>query len=350
MPIIPNLMERTYMLRLNRGPGPMLDLFSGISLEAAMLAVDLDVFEELTERPATPAELATRLDMETRGLEALLRFLSRAGYVSEQNGRYSVTTMTEKWLMERSEESYARYFRFWQEVLGPFWREHAHTAIRDGRPPQTVYEWLDDHPELWPIAQDAFELTAELIGEEVAESVAVPESGTVLDVGGGHALYSIAICERYPTASATIIDAPEMEGIAQSNVSTADVQDHISFKPGDYEADPFEATYDTALLFNIIHGNDEATNRTLLKDLAAAVRPGGQLAILDQFSDEARASIANTGTRFLDMTYLVSLGGRTYHTDTVSEWLSEAGFSLEDSVEFSDRNMTLLLADRTESS
>ena len=38
MPVIPSLMERTYMLRLNRGPGPMLDLFNGMALEAAMTA------------------------------------------------------------------------------------------------------------------------------------------------------------------------------------------------------------------------------------------------------------------------------------------------------------------------
>lgn len=37
-------------------------------------------------------------------------------------------------------------------------------------------------------------------------------------------------------------------------------------------------------------------------------------------------------------------------TDTISEWLSDAGFSLEDSVKYTDRNMTLRLADRTETS
>lgn len=347
MPIIPNLMERTYMLRLNRGPAPMLDLFNGLALEAAMLAVDLGVFEELSEEPGTTEELATRMEMEEGGLETLLAFLSRAGYVSEQDGSYTITAMTEKWLLERSELSYARYFRFWQAVLYPFWREHAEAAIRDGKPPQTVYEWLDEKPDLWPIAQDAFELTAELLGDDIASAVTVPDAGDVLDVGGGHGLYSVAICERHPSATATVLDASEMEEIARANVVAAGVEDQIAFKAGDYSSDSFDATYDTALLFNIVHGNDRPTNQQLIENLADVVRPGGQLAILDQFSDEARASIANTGSRFLDLTYHVSLGGRTYHTDTVAEWLAEAGFSLAESIEFSDRNMTLLLADHT---
>lgn len=345
MPVIPNLMERTYMLRLNRGPGPMLDLFGGMSLEAAMLALDLGVFAALDDEAATPAQLADRLDADETGIRTLLGFLEHTGYVTERNGRYSLTAMTETWLLESADTSYARYFRFWQEVLYPFWREHAADAIREGEPPLSVYEWLDDHPDLWPTAQAAFELTAELIGDDIAARLDVPDGGTVLDVGGGHGLYSIAVCDRYPSVSATVFDDSGIQPMAEENVTASGLEDRISFEPGDYETDTFEGIYDIALVFNVVHGNDQETNRLLFEKIANAVRPGGQLAILDQFGDDTRASIVNTGTRFLDLTYLVSLGGRTYHTDTVSEWL-DGSFQCTNRHEFTDRNMTLLIAER----
>jgi len=254
--------------------------------------------------------------------------------------------MTETWLLESAETSYARYFQFWQEVLYPFWREHAVDAIREGEPPVSVYEWLDDHPDLWPTAQAAFELTAELIGDDIAARLDVPDGGSVLDVGGGHGLYSIAVCDRYPSVSATVLDDPAVRDIAERNVAAVGLDDRMGFEDGDYETDTFESTYDAALVFNVSHGNDRETNRALFDTLADAVAPGGQLAVLDQFGDEERASIANTGTRFLDLTYLVSLGGRTYHTDSVFNWLDEAGFRRTGRHDFTDPNMTLLLAER----
>lgn len=183
MPVIPNLMEQMYMLRLNRGPGPMLDLFAGMSHETAMIGLDLGVFKALNEEPATPAELADRLSAGKTGLETMLSFLAYTGYVTERSGTYRLTTMTETWLLESAETSYARYFRFWQEVLYPFWQEHAADAIRNGEPSVSVYEWLDDCPDRWPIAQSAFELTAVLLGDEIAATLNIPKDVSVLDVG-----------------------------------------------------------------------------------------------------------------------------------------------------------------------
>jgi hypothetical protein len=346
MPVIPNLMERLYMLRLNRGPGPMLDLFNGMGLEAALLAQDLEVFAALEGDPASVDELAGRVDASEEGLAVLLAFLADAGYVARDGERYELTTMTGTWLLASAETSYARYFRFWQEVLYPFWREHARAAIRDGEPPESVYDWLDDRPELWPVAQSAFELTAELIGDDVAERLDLPDYGRLLDVGGGHALYSAACCERYPGLTATVFDDPAVEGVARENLAAAGLEDRVAFRAGDYETDPLGEGYDGALVFNVVHGNDRATNRALFESLAEAVAPGGTLAILDQFGDETGPSIADTGTHFLDLTYLVSLGGRTYDTGTVRDWLADASFRLDGRHEVGDRNMTLLLAER----
>lgn len=345
MPVIPNVLERTYMLRLNRGPGPMLDLFGGMSLEAALLGLDLGVFAVLEDGPASAEYIVKHLDIDETGLETLLRFLARSGYVYESDGRFALTPMSERWLLEDSEDSYARYFRFWRDVLYPYWREHAEESIRTGRPAMSVYDWLDEHPDRWPIAQAAFESTAEQLGDDIAEFLDVPKEGSVLDVGGGHALYSIALCDRYPTALATVIDTPAMAEIARENVEAALLDDRITFEATDFETESINGEYDLILAFNIVHGNDPETNQELMATLSDALAPDGRLAILDQFGDDSRATISNTGTRFLDLTYFVSLGGRTYHTDTVRSWLQEVGMEETGRQDFTDRNMTLVVAE-----
>lgn len=347
MPVIPNVVERFYMLRLNRSPGPMLDLFNGVALEAAMIGQELGVFEALEARPADSARLAERVGASEDGLDVLLAFLAQAGYVAEDGGSYRPTEMARQWFVESSATSYARYFRFWRDVLYPFWREHGETAIREGEPPQTVYDWLDDRPELWPVAQAAFELTAELLGEEIAAAVDLPEDARLLDVGGGHALYSVAFAERHPSLRATVFDDTAMRKIARDNVAAAGLEERIQFRSGDYETDALGEGYDGALVFNVLHGNDPDANRELLAKVADATTRDATLAILDQFGDESRLPIVETGTRFLDLTYLVSLGGRTYETATVREWLAPTAFELAERREFRDRNMTLLVAEKS---
>lgn len=177
--------------------------------------------------------------------------------------------------------------------------------------------------------------------------ISPPPSFSIADTQDcSHGLYSIEICEQYPSATATNLDDEPVRDLAEAHIASAGLEDRITFEVGDYETESFASTYDMALVFNVVHGNDRKTNQFLFDKVAEAVPPGGQLAILDQFGDERRASIANTGTRFLDLAYFVSLGGRTYHTDTVKEWLRESGFYLEERNQYSDRSMTLLVATR----
>jgi len=76
VPLNPNVLERLVLLRLNRGPAPVLDLFGAASFEVVSLAVDLGVFDSLEAGAATPAALADRLDADPDGLRALLGFLA----------------------------------------------------------------------------------------------------------------------------------------------------------------------------------------------------------------------------------------------------------------------------------
>ena len=55
MPVTPNLMERMILLKLNKGPGPMLDLLGGMAFKAVSVAIKLDVFEILNDGPLTTA-------------------------------------------------------------------------------------------------------------------------------------------------------------------------------------------------------------------------------------------------------------------------------------------------------
>ena len=58
MPVLPNFVEQLILLRLNQGPGSLLDLFGAGAFRVAVSAVKLGIFNALAQRPLTGEELA----------------------------------------------------------------------------------------------------------------------------------------------------------------------------------------------------------------------------------------------------------------------------------------------------
>lgn len=327
MPLSPNLLERLVLLRLNRGPAPVLDLFGAASFETVTLAVDLGIFEALDEEPRPPDALAGALDCHSDGVRALLGFLEAEGYVTQDGGRYQNTAMTTTWLLADSRTNMAPWFVFWRDVVFPFWREHLETAIREGEPPQTLYEWLGDDEDGWEVTQRGFRAAASILVEEVANRLTVSDGSTrVLDIGGGHGLYAIELCRRHPDLTATVFDFPAALDVAREEAAEAEVDDRIEFRGGDYTHDDLGEGYDLALVFNVVHAHDAAENAALFEHVADTLAPGGRVAVLDQFEGSALTPVGRAGLSFVGLTYLATLGARIYEKETVTEWLTSAGF------------------------
>ena len=327
MPTDPNLLERLLLFRLNRGPAPVLDLFGAGSFEALTMALDLGLFEALADGPATPAALAARFEGDERGLRTLLAFLAAQGYVAETDGRYRNTAMTTKWLTTASDTNVAPWLSFWNELVFPFWEQHLERAVLDGAPPVTIYEWFDEEPTRWETAQAGFRAAATLLVDEVTESVDVPTGASrLLDVGGGHGLYAVELCRAHPDLTATVFDNADALEAARREIRAAGVEERVDTTPGDYWTDDLGTGYDVALVFNVVHAHDDAANRRLLRRVAGALKPGGTVAVLDQFAGSARTPVGRTGLGFIGLTYLATLGAETHPHEAVAEWLRAAGF------------------------
>ncbi len=329
MPVNLNFLERLVLLRLNRGPAPMLDLFGAASFESVSLALDLGLFEVLSDAddPLSAEALAGRLNAHPDGVAALCDFLVVEGYLAADGEGYRTTGMTEKWLTDGSEMNMGPWFTFWNELVFPFWERELETAVREGEPGQSIYEWFDEDPARWEIAQDGFRATASLLVDDVAEAVTVPEGADrLVDVGGGHGLYAMEICRRHPDLSATIFDVEGALAAIRDDVP-AELATRIRTRAGDYRTDDLGDGYDLALVFNVVHAHEPAENVALFERVGDALARGGRVAVLDQWEGSGRTPVGRTGLRFVALTYLATLGATVYDTEDVTAWLEAAGFS-----------------------
>ncbi len=328
MPIQPNFLERTAIFNLNLVPGVLLDVGGALAFQTLALAAQSGVFGALAERPFTPTELAQKLNSHGRGMESLLLALEAIGYVVERGGRYQNSAMTEKWALQEHVFNLPAAVTFWQAVfqeLSPHWLEVMQTGKR---PYGSIYQWLEAKPEIAAAFQQQLMANVTFTGADVIKKLNLPQTAEwMLDVGGGHGLFSIMLCEQHPQLQATVLDTPTALQTAEINIAQHQLAGRVHLHRGDLWLAEWGDGYDAILLFNLIHHYDEAQNQELLRRCAAALKPGGQVAILDQIAGKVPGNVANAVVRLIALHYFLLADGRVYSHDDIDGWLQQTGIT-----------------------
>lgn len=329
MPLSLSEQEYRRFLETDDAPAPHLDFLHTASYRAAGAGVRLGVFDALADGPLPGEVLAERLQVDPRGLGLLLTALQSFGYLTVTGDGYVNTAKAQKWLLD-TPGSYATVFSFWQTVLFELWSE-LEESVRTGKPAVDFYQGLEQRPATMRRFQTMLTRLAGFLCPEVLAAVTLPEGATkLLDVGGGHATYAVGFCQRYPELSATVLDLPGALAVGSEAVAAAGLTGRVSMREGDLRTDPFDAAeFDVALLFNIVHGMPPAEVRQLLAAVAAALRPGGRVLVLEPLSDLAAGGgvVGEAFVRTFSLNLFHGQGGQVYGYAELAEWLTEAGFT-----------------------
>ena len=327
MPVIPNVVERLMLLNLNQGPGLLLDFLGAQAFRALCVAVKLNIFETLNGGQLTAAETARLIEADERGTTLLLEALESLGYIEKKDGHYVNTPMTVKWLLCNSPTSLATGIPFFESMVFDRWG-HLDQSIRLGKPAIPGSEWLDQHPGGYRIYEEGMMAAARITADEVVARVKLPATAyRLLDVGGGHGLYSVRFCQRYPKLSATIIDLPEALKVAREMIAAERMGDRVNVREGDFWVDDVGAGYDVALLFNVIHAYLPEKNVDLLRKMSGVLNEGGLIVIMEQLTGKVFGSTARALARLQALNFFNDLGGQTYSFNDIASWLTESGFT-----------------------
>ncbi len=324
MPVDPSYLDKL-LLKLNAVPQFLREVSAAGAFKAVALSSNLGVFDILQSGPLTAGELAVRVKADERGIRILLDLLVSFGYLRRKDDKYSNTPQSSKWLARSSPVSLADMAAVWDSKVLKFWDLQLERAVRDGKPSTDIFEWFTSEPGAWKLF-NSFEMAiARWIGPGIVKSVRLPPgSRKMVDVGGGHGLYSIMFCQRYPQLHATVLDQPEPLRTASENIAREGLGDRISLQSWDLRKDAISKGFDCALLFNLLHNFSPETNRGLLAKIHEALNPYGMVAIWDNIKGPGR--LLNVAFNFFSLAYLVGTGGQTYTVEEVSAWLAQAGF------------------------
>jgi SAM-dependent methyltransferase len=284
----------------------------------------LDLFRHLARKPQTAAELAPQVEAHAQALGRLLDAAVAVGLLTKEDDTYANTPLARTCLAQEGPYYLGNLVR----REGAFYQRWSYLgqAVRTGQRPEANIH--DEDQTNWVLD---FELAlldlARVAGPVIAEVLALPGDRPlrILDVGGGHGGYSMALARRYPKLEAVVYELPAAAEVARDIIAQHEMSDRVSVQVGDFQKEELGKDYDLVLLFGVLVSETPEGKLALLRKTWTALRPSGLIAIRAFWPDANLARSAETPIFSLQM-LLSTAAGDIETLAQIQAWLIAAGF------------------------
>ncbi len=292
-----------------------------------------DLFGRLAKRPCSLAELQLELGIAERPAIVLTTALRAMQLLlKNQMGQFELTAVAKEHLVRGGDFDVGNYLSLAASspgVVGMVERLRTNRpAGLNGDEAGAAFIYRDGMKSAMEQSQMAEHFTLALSGRAknvapvLAKKAPLLNANTLLDIGGGTGIYSIAFVKANPKLNAIVFDRPEVLKTAKRFISDFGVGDRVQLVAGDMFADPLPAA-DTILLSNILHDWDVSECQTLLRRCAEALSPGGRLIVHDVLlNDELDGPLPMA---LYSAALFTLTEGRAYSAREYNAWLQEAG-------------------------
>jgi SAM-dependent methyltransferase len=295
--------------------------FAFARARAIMAATKLGVFESLSRQAATPGEIADRCGTDVVATQQLLVALAGSDYLVYRDGRYALTPTARTWLLAESPSSMvdAVLFAFdeWELMM------HVEDYVRTGIP-------LELHQTMtgvqWEHYLRSMRALAGLTAHEVAQAIPVPGGATdMIDVGGSHGRYSVALCRRHSRLRSVVLDLPQAVRVSAPLLTTEKMGARIVHLEADALTHDFGAeAFDVILMCNLAHHFSATENALLFRRLGRALRPRGVFAVIEPLQLETGHG-ASQFAALNELYFGVTSRSGTWTARDTAGWQRDAG-------------------------
>ena len=288
--------------------------------------IKLDVFSLLEDSSRTSKEVAESIEASPRYVQAFLDSCVSLELLEERGDRYGNSNLASKFLVKGK-----------KEYVGDHALHHTNTWTAWGRLDEIVKEGKTLLPYETGYVDAATYWNDYMVGQHnraasgqayyLVENVDLRGRRKLLDLGGGAASYSIALCGANPQLEAVVVDQKEPLSIAKTLVDEHNLQDRITLLEGDFLEMDLGTGYDVALISGVVLIQSEEKSRLLVKRALDALAPGGMVIIQDYMRIDHSPERSRLDT-LEDMYVLVSFdpGAGNREGVEVSSWLEDSGF------------------------
>lgn len=297
--------------------------------------VELGIVESLGEEPKSPNEIAREHELSMDYTRRLLRALDVYGVLNEDDGRYSLSAVGERFRSDHP-ESVRDYLLFFYNPTRFAAVRHLPEIVRRGDPTgyelefeRSMFELFDEDPafsEQFNGMQDLSSLgeTDQIL--ETLKAVDFEQFSTVCDVGGGYGDLLSHLLDRHPQLDGKVLELPSVladeERLWAPKVG---VEDRCEYIAGDmFEAVPAADAY---LLKAILHDWSDEDCVRILANVHDAAPKDGRLFVRERIVDEAEPDPA---TIDMDLWMMLKTGGQERTRAEFEALFERAGWTIDD--------------------
>jgi predicted O-methyltransferase YrrM len=294
---------------------------------ALKAAIDLGLFTAIGATPATAAEIAARCQCPERGVRILSDYLVIHGFLTKDGAHYVLTPDTATFLVKGSPAYLGASADFFLAPgISDAFRDLAATVRRGGVHTSDHGTTSPDHPVWMEFARAMGPMMVPPAQGAAALVLLDPARDTrVLDISASHGIYGITLASANPRAQLVALDWGSVLTVAEENARAAGLADRFSKIAGDAFTVELGSDYDVVLVPNFLHHFNAADCTRFLARVHAALRPGGNVVIVEFVPNDDRVS-PPPAAGFA----LVMLGttpeGDAYTFAEYSQMLTDAGF------------------------
>jgi SAM-dependent methyltransferase len=283
----------------------------------------LGLFDALAGGPLPAKEVAERCNLGPRATNAVLALFATTGYVEHANGVYALTALGRRWLPGVRTGTPVSYYLM--GLLEWDWLAYLPVFLRTGKA-------IDFHAKLssdqWRVYQDAMYVATKRMAAMIADAITIPEGPTrFLDVAGGHGFLAIELCRRHPQLEAVVIDLQPALDASQVwfDLESKTVDGRVTRRACNAVTEDFgESDFDVIGVKAFVHVLSGDENRRLVKRCARALRPNGQLVLMDTLAQEYRSDDGEL-TAFYNLLMALICASGFWTLEDMESWQREAG-------------------------
>jgi SAM-dependent methyltransferase len=259
--------DRLYLsLPVHAGPLQVVVEYSQL-FEVLAASCEIKLFDALQEKKSV-MQLAKEQQVSERTLEYLIEVLVCAGYLKIENELYVNSELSGTYLRSKS------FLYMGQNFSAEGTSSTLSSQIIRCLKQEPGY---DESPEPAWNPERLRQIGVSGLGGSIQTTVQATDLGNakyLLDLGGGHGFYSIALAQKYPTLQVRLFDLPQVIPLAEDFVRRFSLDQRIECRAGDFLLDDIGTGYDAILCANILHRDKR--DRVLPK-VVKSLNPGGQI-------------------------------------------------------------------------